>query len=523
MVAHLVKLKLILLKNSLRRSPWQLVGVVFGALYGLGLMILVIGGLIALSAADITLARTVVVLAGSALILGWTFIPLVAAGVDMTLDPARFVTYSIPMPQLLAGLALSGIIGVPGLVTLLASVGTAGTWWRHPLSLAAALVCACIAVLTCVVLSRLVTSATTSLSSSRRFKDVSGLVALIPLVLMGPIIAAVTAGLSDASAFLPALAQTLSWTPLGAVWSVPADLALGAFGAAGVKFLIALTTLTALAWLWKLTLSRALVTAASNAVTRKSAGRLGLFARFPATPTGSVAARALTYWLRDPRYGASLIMVPLFPVILFFIGSQTGSLASLNYLGPIAAFLLVWSISADVSYDGTAFWLHVSTGVSGLADRLGRVLACAVFALPVTVIFTIVPIWITAGWSLLLPMLGLSLGILLTGFGLSSVVSARYTYNVPLPGDSPFKTPPGSGMRMAVVQFGGMAVLALLVVPELVLGVICLLTGNQLYGWLTLGAGVVLGTVLLVTGIRTGARWYDSRAPELLLAVGRNK
>ena len=36
MVAHLVRLKLTLLRNGLRRSPWQVVGLVVGALYGLG-------------------------------------------------------------------------------------------------------------------------------------------------------------------------------------------------------------------------------------------------------------------------------------------------------------------------------------------------------------------------------------------------------------------------------------------------------------------------------------------------------
>ena len=33
MVAHLITLKLLLVRNGLRRSPWQLVGIVLGALY----------------------------------------------------------------------------------------------------------------------------------------------------------------------------------------------------------------------------------------------------------------------------------------------------------------------------------------------------------------------------------------------------------------------------------------------------------------------------------------------------------
>ncbi|GAB3265610.1 transporter [Arthrobacter pigmenti] len=522
MVAHLVRLKFQLLANSLRRSKWQLVGVIIGGLYGLGLMTGVIAGLVALSFADAELARTVVVLGGSALILGWMVIPLVAGGVDMTLDPARFVTFSVPMNKLLAGLMLAGLVGVPGFITLLASLATVGTWWRQPLSLVAALVCAVVAVFTCIVLSRLVTSATTSLAASRRFKDVSGIVAFIPLILLGPIIGSVATGLESAQSFLPELAVTLSWTPLGAVWAVPAELALGAYGPAVLKFLIAVATLAALAWLWKVSMASALVTPAHSAVSRKQAGDLGFFSRFPATPTGAVAARALTYWIRDPRYGASLIMVPVLPVLLLFIGNENG-LGILNFLGPITAVLLAWSISADVSYDNTAFWTHVSTGVGGAADRAGRVIACMVFALPVSLLFVVVPLWINDDWALLPAILGLTFGVLFTGLGLSSVVSARYTYAVPAPGESPFKTPPGSGVRTVVVQLVGWLAMAALISPELVLALIAVLGGQQLFGWLALGCGLVLGVVFLLLGVRIGGKWYDRRAPELLLAVTRNK
>ena len=38
MVAHLLRLKLTLLRNGLRRSPWQLVGMAFAGLYALGLV-----------------------------------------------------------------------------------------------------------------------------------------------------------------------------------------------------------------------------------------------------------------------------------------------------------------------------------------------------------------------------------------------------------------------------------------------------------------------------------------------------
>ena len=113
MVAHLLKLKLILLRNSLKRSPWQIVGIAFGALYGLSILGLMLGGLFFLTYNDPALARILVILGGSAAVLGWAVIPVVATGVDMTLDPARFVTFAIPMRQMILGLALGSLIGIP--------------------------------------------------------------------------------------------------------------------------------------------------------------------------------------------------------------------------------------------------------------------------------------------------------------------------------------------------------------------------------------------------------------------------
>ena len=42
MVAHLVRLKLALLRNGLRRSAWQVVGLAVAALYGLGAIVVVV-------------------------------------------------------------------------------------------------------------------------------------------------------------------------------------------------------------------------------------------------------------------------------------------------------------------------------------------------------------------------------------------------------------------------------------------------------------------------------------------------
>ena len=123
----------------------------------------------------------------------------------------------------------------------------------------------------------------------------------------------------------------------------------------------------------------------------------------------------------------------------------------------------------------------------------------------------------------LLASVGLVLGVVGSGLGLASVFSARFTVNVPLPGESPMKTRPGNGLSTFLIQLSGFAGLGVLILPELILAILALTTGQLLYAWLALAAGVILGAVFLVVGIRQGATIFNQRAPELLLAVSMDR
>lgn len=522
MVAHLLRLKLALLRNGLRRSPWQLAGMVLAALYALGVVAALALILVALRSAPYEAAYTAVVLGGAVAIGGWGIVPVVAAAADLTLDPSRFTTFAVPMPRLLAGLALAGLLGVPGLATLLVALSTVATWSTGIVPALAALAGALLGVASCIVLAKVVTTATAGLAASRRFKDASGLAFMVPLVFLVPVLAAL-AKAGQAPAFFPGLARVLSWTPLGAAWSVGGDASGGQAGTAVLKLLIAAATVGGLTWCWKMLLERALVTPPYAGSAKRSGGHLGLLGVVPPVPAGAVMARCLTYWVKDPRYSGSLAVIPLLPLVLYFQGLQTGDHGGLVILPPLVAFILAWSISADVSYDNTAFALHLATGVSGAADRLGRVLACLAFALPLVLGFAVGQAALNGSWAGLPGLLGFSLGILLTGLGLSSVVSARYTVAVPLPGDSPFKKPPGNVAQTLAVQLIGMALLGILVLPEAALLVAEFATGNHTLGWANLAAGPLLGLALLTGGVRLGGRWLDARGPELLAQVAVNR
>ncbi|MBD5787004.1 hypothetical protein IF650_12525 [Cellulosimicrobium terreum] len=523
MAAQLVRLKLTLMANAFRRSAWQTIGFVLGALYGVFVVGMIVVGTTVLGTQDPVLAGAITVLLGGVAVLAWWVVPLFAFGVDATLDPQRFVLFGIPQRRLLAGLALAGVVSIPGIATGLSALGVSFAWWRTPLALLAALVGAVLALALCVVGSRATTTALAPLLESRRYREVVTVAAFVPLVLVGPAIAWVSSQLGETTdgdavrGLVVRLADVVAWTPFGAPWGLGAAVHDGAWGVALARLVVAVATL-GVAWVvWDRSLARALVTPPTSGASGRAKG-LGWFARFPAGPTGAVAARATTYWLRDPRYSGSIAIVPLFPVILLVLGGGSGSEIFL-VLAPITAWILGFAISADVAYDHTAFALHVSTGVSGRADRWGRAIPVLAGGIPLVVLFAVVSAAVAARWDALPAVLGLSVGTLLVSLGVSSVSSARLLYPVPKPGDSPFKQPQGAAMATLVAQTAAMGVTLALTLPFLVSGVLAILLPQAVLGWVTLVLGPALGVVVLVLGVRWGSRTFDRRAPELLQRV----
>jgi ABC-2 type transport system permease protein len=512
-VAHLVRLKLRLLANGLRRSAWQIVGLAVGALYGLGIVMAALAGLVALSTQDAELIRTVLVLAGGLLVLGWWVLPVLAFGVDETLDPARFATFPIPRRPLLTGLTLAGVVGVPGVTTALVALTTTVTWRQHPIAVPFALVGAVLALATCVVGARATTTLLAPLVTRRRFREVVAAVVILPLFLLGPIFSVLARGIASAEDVWPGIARAAGWTPFGAPWALAADAADGLWGAAALKVAISVATLALLvaAWSWGLDASVDRGTQRGRARTRTRG--LGFFGRLPASPTGAVAARCLTYWMRDSRYAIGVAIVPLVPVMLWF-GFRGG--AAMLAVGPFVAYMMGWTISADIAYDGTSFWMHVAAPIRGRVDRAGRVLAAGLLGLPVVTVMTLLSLAMAGRWDATAPILGVSLGMLTSALGVASVVSARVVYQVPQTGESPFSSKQGGSTASLVSQTLGGLVLLALVLPEVALGVAAVVTGSALLGVLGLVVGVGLGTTLLVVGVRLGGELYDRRAPLLL-------
>lgn len=523
MVAHLIRLRLTLMTNTLRRSAWQTIGFVLAALYALGVVGSVVAAAVAGGTTDPVLTGQVTIVAGAVVVLGWWVIPILAFGVDATLDPQRFVTFAIPRRRLLLGLGAAGLTSLPGVATVLVATGSALAWWRAPFALVAALVGGLLAVALCVVGSRALTTALAPLLDARRSREVLMVVALVPALVLAPTAGVLssrvgewTAGMSGMGAVLETAAAVLAWTPLGAPWGLGAAVHEGAWLLAIARLVVSVLAIGILGWVWDGALARSLVRPPVASTHGLKGEGLGWFDRVPSTRTGAVTARCLTYWLSDPRYSSSVAIAALLPLLLLAFGG--GISDALLLLAPGTAWLLGFSISADIAYDHTAFVLHCATGTPGRVDRAGRAVAVSALATPVLVLFVLASLALTGRWDLTAMLSGLTVGVFGVTVGVSSVMSAWLIYPAPKPGESPMKHPQGAAMAVILAQVAHFTVSVLLSLVVIVPAILTL-TLSPVLGPVTLGVGVVLAVSAGMAGIILGGRWYDRHTPELLQRV----
>lgn len=536
MVARFLTLKLTLMANTFRRSVWQTIGMIIAALYVLGVVGALVSAMVFVGVAgDPAWAAIAITLGGALAVLGWWIVPIFAFGVDATLDPHRFTTFAIPRRTLLAGLAVAGLVSLPGIATVLLAVGVSFAWVLQPGVLLAALVGAALGVATCVLGSRAITTQLTPVLESRRYREVVMIVALVLVVMIGPLIGSLMNGVevavgpgsangaaSPGAQLLPLFEQAASvvgWTPFGAAWALGGAVHDGDWVGLVGRLAVALATIV-LSWvIWDRALARALVRPPVGGGNGGRAKGLGMFGRVPSSPTWAVTARTATYWLRDPRYSGSIAVIPLLPVIMYFAGQSTDSFFLLLATGPFVGWILGFSISNDIGYDNTAFALHVSSGVDGRADRWGRAIPMLAVGPLVSAATVIVSVWVADSWHLTLPLLGLTFGALLVSTGVSCAASARLVYPVAKPGESPLKSPQGAAMATLVSQGIGFAITLGLSVPIFAVGITALVVGGTVWGAATVVVGMLYGALILVLAVRFGARVYDRRLPELLQQV----
>ncbi|MHB1235355.1 MAG: hypothetical protein ACYCZK_06760, partial [Microbacteriaceae bacterium] len=480
MAAQFLRLKLALAANSFKFGRAHTIGVLFGFLAILAVTVWACSQIVALRSADLRVAGPILTVLGSSITLGFLILPLIFS-IDDMMDPRKFELLGIPVPRLAAGLALSTVVGLPGLALIALAVAQVISWSANPGTTLLAVLDAVVIVASSLLGARVAILLAALLLDSRVGREVAGAATVGGVILLFPVFSYLTSfdWNRDASGLLGRVAAVAGWTPLGAAWAAPAAAAAGDVGSALAKTAIGAAFAGAL-WLAWWALVKAMLALPPVRPQRKRYLGLGWFGRLPATPAGVIAARSLTYWSRDSRYRTALVVIPIVPLLwiapLLVVGTPWSAIALIPV--PVMCLFTAWMPHNDLAYDHTAFWLHVASNTSGRADRIGRMIPSLLIGIPLVVAGSVVSSWLHGDWAVLPPMLGLTSCILLAGLGVSSFVSARFPYPAPRPGDSPFHQPVSTETSPALIQSLSFFTTVLLAVPVLILGALALGLGD---------------------------------------------
>ncbi len=522
-----------MLANGFRRRPVEVFGVVVALLLAIGGTLLVWFGSGWVSQFDDRFVMRAVVTAGSWMSLAAFLLPVMAIR-RPTLSPRAFVGYDLSPFAVALTFLMFALVG-PGILLLPIAFSPVNAW-PDETSVQVAWAAAPLLFLQGLLTVKLGRFAGIALRRRPRLASWVDFFGVLVLVLGGvavlvefapriPELLWVVQAARPFNEFFTALPQRLAVTPFGLLWAAPGhassmvgqpDLAWQTVG-----FGIVLVLLLLVAWL-------ALV-GLELRPTRRLRGPQrtrvpGLFAHFPASPTGAVAARSLTYWVRDPRYFAVFAVLPLVPVLtllVFSVGGVPFPIAVLVPL-PVMVLLLAWStIHNDVAYDNTAIWQHVAASTRGSHDRRGRAVPVLMWGLLLLGVGIPLTVWGHGDVSIAAPFTGVCVALLLGGIGIGNAYSARFPYAAPRPGDAAWQSPQVPGSQGGVAQ--GMSVLLTLLValPALLASAVWWVEGG-LWAWVALAAGVVSGLLAFVAGVRGGGASFDRRAPELLAFTQRN-
>ena len=462
--------------------------------------------------------RAAFVIVASVMALALVVAPL-TSGLGSAMEPRRFAPFPISAGRLAATLAVAGAIGAQGLAVIVGLVavvaawsGTASEGWATASALAGAAAIIVGGQLLVAIAAQLAVTATSMRTVTLFARGVVALCAVTAAT------AAVIADRGRDDTELSELAGLLVVTPVGLPWAAPvADTEPSAAGA----LLATLAGAVVLAVGWALLVRRLLEAPERQRHVPRSRG-LGLLDLVPATQGGVIAARSILYWTRDPRYRLALVALPVAPLLMMLALAIAGVDGSLLWLIPlpVLALFLGWFSHNDVAYDHTAIWLHVAAHVRGASDRWGRAVPPLLLGVPLVLLLApVCALW--SGIDGVGPALaGISLGLLLSGIGVSSVASAAAPYPAPRPGAGPFDQPPLTAATAGWSQ--GLSMLAILVLmsPALVLAWSGL-TGDPTMLAVAAGVGAATGPVVLVAGVLLGGRVFRRRAPELLDLVLR--
>jgi ABC-2 type transport system permease protein len=520
MARLLVQLKLRLLRNALRSSTGAKVSFImsttFACLFAIGIFIAL--ALLRSSSASVDLTTVIF----TVLAFGWLILPILAFGLDGTLDPATLALYPLRTRPLAVGLLAASATGAWPVANVVALLGVTVGLARGGLGLLVAVIAVVLQVLFCIALARFVTTSMAGLLRSRRGKDFAAFL-VIPIfalyeffIQVVPRVAA--EGKLTASSFT-GLDSWLRWLPPGLAAHAIQDASDGRFGTALVRLALLAAIIVVLGWLWIRALNRALVTA--DASTQSSQVRAGALPLGRYGLRGTVAARFWIYQRRDPTSLIYWVMTAVIMVVVS-ISSIVGRQSHPGIVIASAVFGagFVGYFHADsVGITGSPFFVEALA----LTDRRslrayfsGQNLALSVIGVPL-----LAAICFGLAAAVRHPIEGVvATAVALAGLGAALGLSNILTVALPYP----MVKRTGSPMRQAAQGYQSHAIggafssllgVAVLASPVIVAGVLTSADQAAVRIPVLLLCAAAYGLALAWAGVHIAARAAEDRLPEL--------
>lgn len=557
MVGQLIRLKLQIIWNTIRRQVAVLVLSILGALYIASVAGSIYVALAFLARSDSAPeAAPLFAFAGPLVAASWFVFPILFASMDNSVDPARLAPYVGPSKRLAAALAAASAVGPGGLISALILLLPAwfALWRAHWLEVLGYLIGAVATLAIAVLWARAVgTWFAVRLNTSGK-KD---LVTLIGVTAFMVIVTPMGYWLSVLSRNFSLVAFSAGvdislWTPFGAPFGVVTSLTEGAWAAAAIRAVISLVVgyLGWRAWLSVLRpvmsgyrgdinadAQRAIdegrhlidetveVTERTQRVAQSSSAGLrsvDWFTRVGLGPrSASLAARTLRYWFVDPRLNMNLVLAIVFPILAILIGridfgDQTVVFTGIFlYLVPITTGMATGSL---MQYDSTGAWIVISSGMSGREERRGRLIGSLPALLPQFLGYLIHDAAVGASAQQFIYHQVMGVVFFAGAAATTLVINARWVYPVQPPGTSPLATKgTGSFLMTMLLQLVGFTGTALLQVPSYVL--LALAAFGFVPQWVAFVVAIAWSVLVLEAGVRVGGRVWDRYAVAALTTI----
>jgi ABC-2 type transport system permease protein len=453
---------------------------------------------------------------------GWLIIPLMAFGLDSTLDPATLSLYPLRTRPLAVGLLAASATGAWPAANVIGLLGVTIGLARGGLGEAVAVAAVLLQVLVSMVLARFVITSMAGVLRSRRGKDLAVFL-FIPVIacyeLFTQVVPRLAASGQLTAASFAGVDPWLRWLPPGlaahAIW----DASHGRPGTAVARLVLLAAVIVALAWLWVRALGRALVTPDTSSQGARVFARALPLARYGLR--GAVAARFWIYQRREPMMLSSwgivaVIMAAASSSALLGSPRQPGVLLLGAVLGP--AFVGVFHANA-IGVTGPAFIFEATALASrrALRDYLaGQSIVLGVIAAPLLVAVSL-GLAALAG-NMTYGLVGVA--VVLAGLGAALSLTSIFTVAVAFPARRRIGSPTlvaaeGYGSYGVARALGNLLGVAAATAPVIIIGLDTTAAPAAIRVPALLLGSAAYGLALAWAGVRVAAGEAEAKLPEL--------